>query len=91
MYVTTINVGKVYYLNIFKCVDPGITIESDDIQEFLMAIASLTADGGDDTPDPSFGAIIQAIEASEPSSSIYVFTDAPASDSHRLNEVETLL
>ena len=78
-------------MNILKCVDPGITIETDDIEEFLMAIANLTAGGGGDIPEPSIGAIIRAIEASEPGSSIYVFTDAPASDSHRLNEVKTLI
>ena len=56
-----------------------------------MAIADLTAGGGNDIPDPSIGAIIRAVEASETDSSVYVFTDAPASDSHRLNEVETLI
>ena len=66
-------------------------METDDIEEFLAAIANLTAEGGGDEPDPSIGAIIRAIEASEPGSPIYVFTDAPASDSNRLNEVETLV
>ena len=90
MRVTTIN-AKVYYMNIFKCVDLGITIATDDIEEFLMEIESLTAGGGGDMPHPSIGAIIRAIKASKPGSSIYVFTNAPASDSHRMNEVKTLL
>lgn len=75
----------------FQCEDPGITIKTNDIQDFEAAIAQLTADGGGDEPDPSIGAIIRAIEASEPDSPIYVFTDVPPSDKYRLKEVETLL
>ena len=66
-------------------------MQFNDIDEFLAAVGALTAGGGGDEPEPSIGAIIRAIEASVPGSPIYVFTDAPASDSHRLNEVETLV
>ncbi len=82
-----------YYnnLSIFPSKDAGSVFDTEDVQEFLAMIAGLTAGGGGDTPDPSIGAIIRAVEASEPGSPIYVFTDAPASDEHRLNEAKSLI
>lgn len=71
--------------------DPGYTYETEDIEEFLTQIALLIAEGGGDTPEPSIGATIRAIEASEPGSPIYVFTDAPASDTNLLNEAIALI
>lgn len=71
--------------------DPGYVFETDDIEQFLNRIADLVADGGGDTPEPSIGALIRAIESSEPGSPIYVFTDAPASDSYRFNEAIALI
>ena len=61
------------------------------IEEFLGNISHLRADGGGDAPEPSIGAIIRAVQASEPNSPIYVFTDAAASDGNRKNELQTLL
>lgn len=68
-------------------IDPGTLFETEDVEEFLAKIAGLTAHGGGDEPKPSIGAIIRAMDASEPGSPIFVFTDASASDKHRLNEV----
>lgn len=72
-------------------IDPGIIFETDNIEQFLAGIAQLRASGGGDEPEPSIGAIIRAVKASEPGSSVFVFTDAPASDSNRLNELLTLI
>jgi len=72
-------------------IDPGILIETEDIEEFLRNISILRANGGGDTPEPSIGATIRAVEASESGSPIYVFTDAVASDGNRKNELQTLL
>ena len=77
-------------LNIL-CIDPGELYETNIIEDFLAMIAGLRANGGGDTPEPSIGATIRAIEASEPGSPIYVFTDAPASDEYRRNEAISLL
>lgn len=71
--------------------DPGYIYESDDIEVFLSGIASLNAEGGFDHPEPSIGALIRAIKASEEGSSVYVFTDAPASDTYRLAEAQALI
>lgn len=71
--------------------DPGHILVTEDIDQFLAGIAALTADGGDGgTTEPIFGALIRAVEASEPGSSIYVFTDAHPSD-ERLNEARSLI
>ena len=78
-------------LCIYTYIDPGMIFETEDIEQFLSGIAQLTANGGDDEPEPSIGAIIRAVRASEPGSSVYVFTDAPASDGYRLNELTTLI
>ena len=71
--------------------DPGLIYETNDIEVFLSGIASLNANGGGDTPEPSIGALIRAIKASKEGSPIFVFTDAPASDSYRLQEAQALI
>lgn len=71
--------------------DPGITFITQDVEEFLAQIGSLTANGGGDTPEPSVGAIIRAAVASEPGGPIFVFTDAPPSDAHRLTEATSII
>ena len=58
---------------------------------FLDGIASLTASGGGDTPEPTIGALIRAIKASEEGSPIIVFTDAEASDPELLPDVQDLI
>ena len=73
------------------CTDPGITIVTEDIDEFLNGIGSLRASGGGDCPEPSIGALIRAIRASEPGSPIFVYTDADASDPGREPEALALI
>ena len=58
---------------------------------FLDRIASLTADGGGDGPEPTIGALIRAIKASEEGSPIIVFTDAEASDPELLPDAQDLI
>ena len=71
--------------------DPGLIYETNDIEVFLSGIASLHANDGGDAPEPSIGALIRAIKASEEGSPIFVFTDAPASDSYRIQEAQALI
>ena len=66
-------------------------MDTCDIDEFLNAINSLAADGGGDCQEPTIGALIRAIRATEPESPIYVFTDSPASDEDRLAEAQALI
>ena len=58
---------------------------------FLDGIASLTANGDDDGPEPTIGALIRAIKASEEESPIIVFTDADASDPELLSDAQDLI
>ena len=58
---------------------------------FLDGIASLIAAGGGDIPEPSIGALIRAIKASEEGSPIFVFTDAGASDPELLPDAQDLI
>lgn len=82
---------KLFFANFFcHRKDPGILFETKDIEQFLARIAQLIAIGGGDGPEPSIGAVIRAIEACEPGSPIYLYTDAPASDAYRLNEARSL-
>ena len=63
-----------------------------NIDNFLNAVGQLNAEGGaGDCPEPSIGALIRAIRASEPNSPIYVYTDAPPSDPNRLAEAQALI
>ena len=57
----------------------------------MNAIGTLRADGGGDCPEPSIGALIRAIRASERGSSIFVYTDADASDPDQLAEAQALI
>ena len=57
----------------------------------MNAIGQLRASGGGDCPEPSIGALVRAIRASEPNSPIYVYTDAPPSDPNRLAEAQALI
>ena len=62
-----------------------------NIDIFLDGIASLTASGGGDSPDPTIGALIRAIKANEEGSPIIVFTDAEDSDPELLPNAHDLI
>lgn len=62
-----------------------------DVDLFLSGIAALRAEGGGDCPEPSIGALIRALEASQTNAPIYVFTDASASDEYLLSRAATLI
>ena len=65
--------------------------QTGNIDNFLNAVGQLNANGGGDCAEPSIGALIRAIRASEPNSPIYVYTDAPPSDPNRLAEAQVLI
>ena len=75
----------------YPLADPGYILETEDIDTFINGIAGLSANGGGDTPEPSIGALIRAIKASEDGSPIYLFTDAPPSDPHLQTEAIALI
>ena len=51
----------------------------------------MRADGGGYAPEPSIGALIRAVRNSDPGTSVFLFTDAPASDEHLFNEAVALI
>ena len=69
----------------------GGVFSTQDIDEFSSAIGGLSLSEDDDCPDPSIGALIQAVQASEPGSSIFLFTSAPPSDASRIPVLEALI
>lgn len=77
-----------YYIT---CTDRGTTIVTEDIDQFLNAIGSLSASGGANCPEPSIGALIRAIRASEQGSPIFLYTDADALDPGRVPEALALI
>ena len=79
------------YLKYLTPPDPGYIYTTTDLNVFVNWIAALRAGGGGDCREPSIGALIRAMNASEPDSSIYVFTDASANDEHLLPMAERLI
>ena len=71
--------------------DASGVFSTQDIDEFSSAIRGLSVSEDDDCPDPSIGALIQAVQASEPGSSIFLFTSAPPSDASQIPVLEALI
>ena len=64
---------------------------TNNATKFTAAIGDLSATGASDCSEPTFGAIVRALQQSLPRSSIFVFTDAPASDESRFAEAQALV
>ena len=64
---------------------------TQDIDDFSSTIAGLSMREDDDCTDPSIGALIQAVQASGPGSSIFLFTSASPSDANRIPALEALI
>ncbi len=72
--------------------DPGVgplTI-TDNPATFKSAINGLGASGGGDCPEKSMTGMLQALGASDPGGSLFMFTDADAKDSDLAGRVEAL-
>ena len=67
-----------------------VTVTTDH-NAFRESLQRVSVHGGGDCPEMTLGAILLALEASLPSSFIYVFTDASAKDYHLVNEVLALV
>lgn len=72
--------------------DPSISspLVTNNASAVSSAIGALVASGGGDCPELSQGGIIAAMGVVSPNSRLYVFTDASAKDSSRVNEVISL-
>ena len=68
-----------------------IIYETEDVEEFFSIFTGLGIAGVGSEPEPSIGAVIRAIEVSEPGSPIFVFTDSSPSDHHRISEAVSLV
>ncbi|KAM9363653.1 von Willebrand factor A domain-containing protein 7-like [Symphorus nematophorus] len=80
-----------YILVPFNDPDFGPEIRTIDADIFKGHINMLTANGGGDTPEMSLSALRLALTSAPPSSEMFVFTDAPAKDSHLKNTVVALI
>ena len=65
----------------------GPLFKTENPNQFKEWVSSLTAIGGGDLPEMCFSGIQIAAEAAYPSSSVFVFTDAPAKDFNLYNNV----
>ena len=55
----------------------------------MTHVSNLVGRGGGNASDPTIGAVLRAIRVSLPGSPIYVFTDAPPSDKHYVDEAKS--
>nr|XP_022340887.1 von Willebrand factor A domain-containing protein 7-like [Crassostrea virginica] len=79
-----------YVLSTFN--DPDTTIrKTTDGTEMKQWLHNLTAHGGGDCPEMALTGIINALNAANPGSCVFFFTDADAKDEDRKNEVIQLV
>lgn len=65
----------------------GPPVVSDTADAFLTSVQALTAEGGDDCPEPSQQGVLMATRTALPHSEVFLFTDASASDSALTGQV----
>nr|XP_046266993.1 von Willebrand factor A domain-containing protein 7-like [Scatophagus argus] len=80
-----------YILVPFNDPDFGPLMRTTDPKAFKNAINSLSATGGGDAPEMSLSALQLALTSTPPNSEIFLFTDAPAKDSHLKSTVTALI
>jgi hypothetical protein len=78
-----------YLLEPFNDPTVGPPTATSDASAFESAVNSLTAEGGGDCPELSFSGLLQAIAASDPGSTLYLYTDADAKDDDLESNVDT--
>ncbi|KAM9314807.1 von Willebrand factor A domain-containing protein 7-like [Pholidichthys leucotaenia] len=73
--------------------DPGFgpAIRTTDPVKFKEEISALTANGGGDGPELSMSGLRLGLTTAPPASTMYVFTDASAKDSHLESTVTALI
>lgn len=67
--------------------DVGPPFVTDDASALLGRVNALSAGGGGDCPELSQSGLLEAVDASLPNSTLYLFTDASALDSGLANAV----
>lgn len=67
--------------------DVGPPFVTEDASAALSRVQALNASGGGDCPELSQGGLLQAVDASLPNSTLFLFTDATAKDSGAANAV----
>ncbi|KAI4814303.1 hypothetical protein KUCAC02_003503 [Chaenocephalus aceratus] len=82
---------SLYILVPFNDPDFGPLLKTTDPNVFKNAIDSLRAEGGGDSPEMSLSGLQLALTGAPPESEIFLFTDAPAKDTHLKSTVITLI
>ncbi|XP_033995611.1 LOW QUALITY PROTEIN: von Willebrand factor A domain-containing protein 7-like [Trematomus bernacchii] len=82
---------SLYILVPFNDPDFGPLLKTTDPNVFKNAINSLRAEGGGDSPEMSLSGLQLALTGAPPESEIFLFTDAPAKDTHLKSTVIALI
>ncbi|KAK1883219.1 von Willebrand factor A domain containing protein 7 [Dissostichus eleginoides] len=82
---------SLYILVPFNDPDFGPLLKTTDPNVFKNAINSLRANGGGDSPEMSLSGLQLALTGAPPESEIFLFTDAPAKDTHLKSTVIALI
>uniref|UniRef100_A0A665WKR4 VWFA domain-containing protein n=1 Tax=Echeneis naucrates TaxID=173247 RepID=A0A665WKR4_ECHNA len=89
--VGTVDEPSLYILVPFGDPSFGPLTKTTDPKYFKRAINSLKASGGGDFPELSLTGLQLALTSAPPNSEIFVFTDAPAKDTHLRGTVLALI
>ncbi len=68
----------------------GPTTQTADAPTFLAQVNSLYADGGGDCPEYAMSGLLEAVNAADDDSTLYLFTDASAKDSDLYSSVNAV-
>ncbi|KAE9547373.1 hypothetical protein FO519_009415 [Halicephalobus sp. NKZ332] len=79
-----------FYFTPFNDPEYGPVMLYKDAEKLKDYIGSLTADGGGDTPEKCFAALLETIRVVPPQTNVYIFTDASSKDTNLLSTIRDI-